>query len=95
MPLTSKDAALFVESGIEQKQVAPNIWISSFVPDDGGTFLKTDSDLLRVNLRRRPLPNTGLSKALAWLRQHEGETVIIAGPDTDIIVEQYREVMPK
>jgi hypothetical protein len=90
MPLTSKDAALFI-GGPGQEQVAPNVWVSPVMPsDDSTTLVSSGGDSARVNLRINPPAATALGKALSFLRQHEGEPVVIAGPDTDAIVTAYR-----
>lgn len=87
MPLTSRD----IPGSAIQREVAPNIWVSSEVPDGGYTVLRTGTDSVRVNVTkaRASGQETALGRALAWLREHRGEPIIIAGPDAELIVQEH------
>ena len=92
MPLTAKDAALFLPVGVEQKQVAPGIWLSSDRSDAPHTRLRTGSHSVLVNVQAAAVPgkfNTALGRALAFIRHEReaGQPVIISGPDAVLIIE--------
>jgi hypothetical protein len=87
VPLTSKD----IPGGSRQRQVAEFVWVSDEVPENGSTILRTGRDMVRVNVTKAgPVPNTALGRALSWMREHESEPVIIAGPDAEVIVKTYQ-----